>query len=241
MTTYFGECQSDGSLIGAVAGYDYGGVACIGNVGITYTAPGSGVQNIDSLGIYARSGGTSGDIRCALYNDDLSLRCQWDAALTISDDTPSWRDFATADLTGTTTVVGGQNYHFYYTLGSGNYPQIGYNTGSANDWKYGVDNYLSGFPASVSEPSAGSTAGRMIMRCGVAGGTIEQEGFRFRNDDGSEAAATWIANQDTNITAPKNVNTRLRFVVNSTGDFSATQFQLEYRKSGESTWRKVTS
>ena len=74
----------------------------------------------------------------------------------------------------------------------------------------------------------------------VSATSIEQEGFRFRNDDGSETTATWKANQDTNITAPKNVNTRLRFVVNSTGDFSATQFQLEYRKSGESTWRKVT-
>jgi hypothetical protein len=231
MTTYFGECQSDGSLIGAVAGYDYGGAAFVANVGIQYTAPGSGVQNIESLGIYSRSGGTSGDIRCALYNDDLSLRCQWNAALTIADDTPSWRDYAVANLTGTTTVVGGLNYHFYFTVGASNYPQQAYNTGNAGDWKWGVENYLvTGFPANVAEPAGGNSAGRIIMRCGIASSVfIEQEGFRFRNDDGSESAATWGAAQDTNITLASNTATRIRILLNATGDPASIGAQLEYR------------
>ena len=33
----------------------------------------------------------------------------------------------------------------------------------------------------------------------TGGRLLEQEGFRFRNDDGNEAGATWIAEQDTNI------------------------------------------
>jgi hypothetical protein len=245
MTTYFGECQSDGSLIGAVAGYDYGGPAYVGNVGITYTAPGSGTQTIESLGIYARSGGTSGDIRCALYNDDLSLRCQWDAALAISDDTPSWRDKATANLTGTTTVVGGLNYHFYYTLGASNYPQPAYNTGNAGDWKWEAGEYLSGFPSTMTEPAGGNSAGRIIMRCGVtvASGAIEQEGFRFRNDDGSESGATWKAAQDTNINLAADTAFRLREIINATGDPASAGYQDEYRYKppGGSfgAWRKL--
>jgi len=58
--------------------------------------------------------------------------------------------------------------------------------------------------------------------------TLEQEGFRFRNDDGSESAATWKASQDTNIDQPKNENFRLRTLVNATGDPASSAFRLEY-------------
>ena len=36
-TTYFGECNTDGSLLGTPAGYDYGGPAWISNTGYLYT------------------------------------------------------------------------------------------------------------------------------------------------------------------------------------------------------------
>lgn len=68
--------------------------------------------------------------------------------------------------------------------------------------------------------------------------TLEQEGFRFRADDGSESAATWLANQDTSISRLISTNTRLRMLLNATGDVAAAQYQLEWRLSG-GTWRKV--
>lgn len=74
----------------------------------------------------------------------------------------------------------------------------------------------------------------------TSSGTIEQEGFRFRNDNGSETTATWLAAQDTNIIQPKSTNTRLRFVLNSTLDRGAETYQLEYRKVGDTTWLKMT-
>lgn len=71
--------------------------------------------------------------------------------------------------------------------------------------------------------------------------TVEQEGFRWRNDDGSETTATWIASQDTNITQPTATNTRLRTILNDTsaGNQASTQYQLEYKLSSDSVYRPV--
>jgi hypothetical protein len=63
----------------------------------------------------------------------------------------------------------------------------------------------------------------------VSAASIEQEGFRFRNDDGSESAATWKANQDTNITLAADTPFRLRKLLNATGDPASIGSQLEYR------------
>ena len=59
--------------------------------------------------------------------------------------------------------------------------------------------------------------------------SIEQEGFRFRNDDGSESAATWKANQDTNITLAANTAFRLRFLLKATGNPDSIDAQAEAR------------
>jgi len=75
----------------------------------------------------------------------------------------------------------------------------------------------------------------------AASGTLEQEGFRFRNDDGSESAATWLAAQDTNIIQPKTTNTRLRMLLNSTLNRGSEQYRLEYRAVGGSTWTAITT
>lgn len=68
---------------------------------------------------------------------------------------------------------------------------------------------------------------------------IEQEGFRWRNDDGSEALATWKAGQDVDASIQLDTNVRVRFLINATGDPASEQYQLEYRKVGDSTWRPV--
>ena len=70
-------------------------------------------------------------------------------------------------------------------------------------------------------------------------GTVEQEGYRFRSDNGSETTATWLAVQDTDIIQPTLTNTRLRFVLNSTLDRGAEDFQLEVRPVGGSTFTVI--
>lgn len=68
---------------------------------------------------------------------------------------------------------------------------------------------------------------------------FEQEGYRFRNDNGSESSATWLTNEDTWITQPKGTNTRLRTLINATDDPTGQSFQLEYKKSTDAGYRKV--
>ena len=72
----------------------------------------------------------------------------------------------------------------------------------------------------------------------VGGATLEQESFRFRNDDGTEANATWAADQDANMSANA-ADKRIRIIVNANGDPASSQFQLEWSKVGEDVWRKV--
>lgn len=61
-------------------------------------------------------------------------------------------------------------------------------------------------------------------------GSIEQEGFRFRDDDGSETAATWAAAQDTHVTEPDSTNLRLRLLLNTTNAAGAINYQLEFKE-----------
>jgi hypothetical protein len=68
----------------------------------------------------------------------------------------------------------------------------------------------------------------------------EQEGFRFRQDDGSESAATWEALQDTNVTLATETNYRLRVTsVVSVADPATATAILQYRKVGDPTWETV--
>jgi len=76
--------------------------------------------------------------------------------------------------------------------------------GAAASWDIGADEYVS------------STA-------------IEQEGFRPRNDDGTEATATWKADQDTNITLAADTAFRLRFLLKATGNPDSIDAQVEAR------------
>jgi hypothetical protein len=69
----------------------------------------------------------------------------------------------------------------------------------------------------------------------------DQEGYRWRDDDGSESGASWLIGQDLNITRAKNTNTRLRVIVDiTTGDPGSEQYQLEFREKGSGDpWKKI--
>ncbi len=69
--------------------------------------------------------------------------------------------------------------------------------------------------------------------------TLEQEGFRWRDDNGSETTATWLASQDTNITRAKLTTTRLRMLINASGDPASQRYKLRYRRVGDSGWRDL--
>lgn len=101
-------------------------------------------------------------------------------------------------------------------------------------------------PATDTTPSAtytepGSEEHAIIgieVKADVASATIEQEGYQWRQDDNSEALATDIGAQDAALTREKETNTRLRVLLNATGDPATSQFELQYRRQG-GTYRKV--
>jgi hypothetical protein len=68
---------------------------------------------------------------------------------------------------------------------------------------------------------------------------LDQHSFRFRSDDDDEETATWLEEESTNITRGKNVNTRLRFLIDSLGNPTNKKFQLEFRKKGDEEWKKL--
>lgn len=69
--------------------------------------------------------------------------------------------------------------------------------------------------------------------------TYEQEGYRWRDDDGNETTAAWLAAQDSNITRATATNTRLRTLINTTSDAPTNQYQLEYKLSSDTGYQKV--
>lgn len=73
----------------------------------------------------------------------------------------------------------------------------------------------------------------------IPGAQVIQEGYRFRDNDGDESAATFLGTQDVAYQGSSGAIRRLRFVINSTGDPASQQFQIEWRWAGGSTWRKL--
>lgn len=71
-----------------------------------------------------------------------------------------------------------------------------------------------------------------------AGGasSLEQEGFRFGADDGSESAHTWLAAQDANATVAAGGSALVNILVNVTGSPGSRRFTLQHRKVGDALW-----
>ncbi len=80
-----------------------------------------------------------------------------------------------------------------------------------------------------------------IQIVGTVLATTETEGYRWRDDDGSESAATWLAVQDTNVSVGKTINVRLRVLTDTTGDAPSVTRTLQYKRDDEGTteWRTV--
>ena len=82
-------------------------------------------------------------------------------------------------------------------------------------------------------------AGIATFKKAAASATLEQEGFRWFNDDGSESASTAAAAQDTSITAAAGQTRRIRMLLDATGDPATTQYKLQYKLSTDGSWTDV--
>jgi len=106
---------------------------------------------------------------------------------------------------------------------------------STTDATYSVANYMG-----MILVEAVATARLDDFGGGELSPTYEQEGYRFRNDDGNESAATWLAAQDTNITRAALINTRLRTLTDTAGgDPPSRRLKQKYRRAGDDGWRDL--
>lgn len=94
--------------------------------------------------------------------------------------------------------------------------------------------------SSTMASASNSTASIWLGAIKTATVTREQEGYRWRADDGSETTATWLAAQDTNITRTTGTNTRLRILMDTaSADPPSEGATLEYKKTTDSVHRKI--
>jgi hypothetical protein len=102
-------------------------------------------------------------------------------------------------------------------------------------WVYGQDNNsdtTAGTPGYGSTLFTGQETYGIFVELEEAGGgpaTVDVEGARVRNDDGSETTATWKAAQDANATAQPGERIRIRFLLDATNDPASQQYTLRYR------------
>lgn len=120
--------------------------------------------------------------------------------------------------------------------------QAGYTEELDADWGAYYDKVLSSSGATGARTGTNQTWSQCTLSFALrpaSGATREQEGYRFRADDGSESAATWLASQDTDISRTKDTVTRLRTLIDVTGDAPSEAVTLQYRKVGAGSWRDV--
>lgn len=93
----------------------------------------------------------------------------------------------------------------------------------------------------INYPSPNTTGRHWVALAVEEAPAAEQEGYRFREDDGNESGASWTAVQDTNITRVADINTRLRILTDYTGNPNTEAAALQYRLVGDadSEWRSI--
>jgi hypothetical protein len=141
---------------------------CVRNKNIEFTCPGSGNQTVVELSSYCKTnGGTPGNIRLAVYNNDWTAKiCEGSAEVNVDSSEYGWRGhLVQSGITpNPTTLTGGVKYRIALTQDSTDV-RFGYQLGSSGDIGYTWGDYTDGFPSSLT--SGSDYTFRWCMRCGV--------------------------------------------------------------------------
>jgi len=103
----------------------------------------------------------------------------------------------------------------------------------------GVSDGVAVVAATLVATASGSGASAGAVALGLDVAALSQEGFRFRNDDGTEVTATWIDVQDVAVARDRGVTFGLRVLVDAVSLPSAGVPKLQYRRVGNSDWVDV--
>jgi hypothetical protein len=246
---YFGEVNSDGSIIASPDGEDNNSsISQLSwNVNCAIPAcPGSGTYNVKSLAAYNRlSSAGTGYISLGVYTTGGSLICQTDM-FAITNTSLQWNERLAANMAGTLTLTGGVSYYMASYAHTGKQININYKTGSDGDMVYQImTDYSGSLPASLPSPY-GTWTGRYYIRCGVeaaSGYDVAPAASTLSVLSSSPivaiTGATWKEAENTSTTVPLDTTIRLRIGVDTDIDTDPMLLQLEYRKQGETQWRKV--
>jgi len=105
-----------------------------------------------------------------------------------------------------------------------------------NAWDYGSGSYEAATgPSTTMSWTVGSSSWnvQLVIAFRSPDVEVEQEGFRFRNDNADEIDATWKKAQDTNDTWGKGNRVRLRINRDYVDEPDTETVALQYKKSGD--------
>lgn len=191
-------------------------------------------NGIDFIGFAVTDG--SGDIQTATPSGTVSTTGYSAAIARVRNDAGTYKIRSYLDANASTEISLAATAE---TIASGEAVGQGDRVGGSQD-ATGINVYFTAIwnrALSDAEVSALQSAPWSIFD---AGASVDQAAFRFRNDDGSESAATWAAAQGSNVTMAAGSAARVRFLLQAAGDPTGKAFQLEYRKVGDTTWKKVS-
>lgn len=113
--------------------------------------------------------------------------------------------------------------------------------GSRRGIDIGAFKWVAEVTPAVSTASGTSTSTGTLTALGTRLDRPEQEGYRWRNDNGSQTTATWRQIQDTPDSIAQTENIRLRMLTDHDGNPDTAQITLQYKRIDEppSEWRDV--
>ncbi len=182
---YFGNCTSAGAVPVAWNGTDYdffggAGLTFFGADGGTqdFVCPGSGIQAINSVGVYAKSRSGSINTRVAVYGYtdegappnaaiyDSTLVLMGSGAVVSFSNTVSGQWQSSSTITTVTALTGGKHYKISPTTNDGSLFSYAYMSGS-NSMKYVQTDYTGGFPTNIS--SGNTWSENLLTRVQITG------------------------------------------------------------------------
>jgi len=212
--------------IGGSSQWDYGNRF----FGVTYPAPADGV--IDSIHVYTQAyyAGTT-YLKGVVTDNSLSILTNGVADIaSYNYGTLSWVESA---FSTSPTISNSSNY----TLGfvANNLTWMYYDNIGGVDYVYDSTNSY----ASPQNPTGGASTGTRfsIYATYTSAAALEQEGFAFGDDDGSESAHA-LDTQDSNYTGALGTKT-LRTLLDATGDPASSAYKLKYQKNGSGGYTDV--
>lgn len=163
MSTYFGN-NTDGIDDAYLSGY----TNFQNPTYIPYVCPGSGLQNVDELGIRAYSI-NPGNVRCAIYDTSKNFLMQGSVEIAVVSPSATWYTHtAFVDQAGTpiTTpqLTGGVTYLLVSTA-DGSELSAQRDIVTAGYCKYLSNDYTGGYPTSLAAGTDSSS--KICIRCGV--------------------------------------------------------------------------